>query len=266
MQGKSPLCLCSVQLHHADNWVQVRKMRCDDQPNGCSPCMQNHSECKTTDRITGKATVRGYVQSLESRVEELENRLAALGEDARPYVNYKDAIRAPLMPWHENQQSSNRRLWESNAHNLKPSNSRACNFNANTTHGASSNASDEATVQLPDFRTGLAGNNYLGVSTGNSLLSSIRGTSMTVLGMEIDLADYMSADVDEPDPLIPCTHPVYNKSYRAFVQTAFGTTPKLKQVELPPRSEGMNFAHVYFRLINPYLPVVHKPSLLATVS
>ena len=88
---------------------------------------------------------------------------------------------------------------------------------------------------------------------------------MSVLGME-DLADYMSADVDEPDVARTKTQPVYNKSYRAFVQTAFGTSPKLNKVELPPRSEGMNYAHVYFRVTNPYLPIVHKPSFMTTVS
>lgn len=270
MQGKFARPIENI---HADGLGQVRKMRCDDQPNGCSPCMQNQSECKTTDRITGKATVRGYVQSLERRLEELqhrshelESRLAALGEDVRPYTNYEDPAMAPLAQWNENYRSSNRRLWEDNGHNVKTSNQGDSVLNGNTAHGPCSNAPGEPSPQLPNFRGGLTGNNYLGVSTGNSLLSSIRGTSMTVLGIEIDLADYMSADVDEPDPSVPCTQPVYNKSYRAFVQTAFGTGPKLSKVELPPRSEGMNYAHVYFRLINPYLPVVHKPSLLVTVS
>ena len=89
---------------------------------------------------------------------------------------------------------------------------------------------------------------------------------MNVLGMEIDLADYMSADLDEPDPTPGGTGPpVYNKSYQAFVQTAFGTSPKLSKVELPPRSEGINYAYVYFRVTSPYVPVVHKPSFMATV-
>lgn len=88
---------------------------------------------------------------------------------------------------------------------------------------------------------------------------------MNVLGMEIDLADYMSADLDEPDPFHAGTRPVYNKSYRAFVQTAFGTSPKLNKVELPPKSEGLNYAQVYFRVTNPFLPIVHKPSFMAMV-
>ena len=257
------------------NLLQVRKMRCDDNVNGCAPCLHNQSECKTTDRITGKATVRGYVQSLERRLEELESynrllqgRLVLLGEDVpdiEPEIKYEDPATAPLVQWHEEQGAGNRSAWDTNGGGTRDSDHDRGSFGGNIINRRTS--AEESPSRLPEFRSGLAGNNYLGVSTGNSLLSSIRGTSMNVLGMEIDLADYMSADLDEPDPTPAGTRqPVYNKSYRAFVQTAFGTSPKLSKVELPPRSEGLNYAHVYFRVTNPYLPVIHKRSFMATVS
>ncbi|CAD6571612.1 MAG: hypothetical protein ASARMPRED_004654 [Alectoria sarmentosa] len=254
---------------------RVRKMRCDDNVNGCAPCLQNQSECKTTDRISGKATVRGYLQSLERRVEELEShnrllqaRLASLGEDIpdfEPKIKHEDPATAPLVQWHEEQRVGTHSAWDNNG-----GGTRGSDHGENSFGGIMINrpmSAEESSSRLPEFRSGLAGNNYLGVSTGNSLLSSIRGTSMSVLGMEIDLADYMSADLDEPDPTPAGTRPpVYNKSYRAFVQTAFGTSPKLSKVELPPKSEGITYAHVYFRVTNPYLPVIHKPSFMATLT
>ena len=250
-------------------------MRCDDNVNGCAPCLQNQSECKTTDRITGKATVRGYVQSLERRLEELENhnrllqgRLASLGgeiSDIQPKIKYEDPTTAPLVQWHEEQRAGNHLAWDKNARGTRTSDHGDSSFEGNMTDR--SMAVGGSPSRLPYFRDGLAGNNYLGVSTGNSLLSSIRGTSMNVLGMEIDLADYMSPDLDEFDPTPAGTRPpVYNKSYRACVETAFGMSPKLSNVELPPRSEGINYAHVYFRVTAPYVPVIHKPSFMATVS
>jgi hypothetical protein len=75
--------------------------------------------------------------------------------------------------------------------------------------------------RLPEFRTGCTGDNYLGVSSGNSFLSSIRGTALNVLGMEIDIADFTSSDVDEPDQSTFQVEPLYNKSYQSFMQTAF---------------------------------------------
>lgn len=254
---------------------RVRKMRCDDNVNGCAPCLQNQSECKTTDRITGKATVRGYVQSLERRLEELEShnrllqgRLASLGEDVLDIelqIKYEDPATASLVQWHEEQRVGNRSAWDKSGEGTRGSDHSGSSFRGNIIGGPTS--AEESPSRLPRFRDGLAGNNYLGVSTGSSLLSSIRGTSMNVLGMEIDLADYMSADLDEPDPTPAGNRPpVYNKSYQAFVLTAFGTSPKLSKVELPPRSEGLNHAHLYFRVTNPYVPVIHKPSFMDTLT
>ena len=244
-----------------DAW-QVRKMRCDDRPDGCAPCRQNQTECKTTDRITGKATVRGYVESLERKIQELESynrqlqtRVMSLGGDVASDSRFMNSSAIPQ--WQEKRGAVNKSTAAGSnkvlAHGLEESLGDAC-YNS------------EDAIHLPDFRSGLSGNNYVGVSTGNSLLSSIRGTSMNVLGMEIDLADYASADLDEPDPTRADMQPVYNKSYRACIQTAFGTSPKLSKVEIPPRQEGMEYARIYFTGINPYLPILHQPTFLNTVS
>jgi hypothetical protein len=117
---------------------------------------------------------------------------------------------------------------------------------------------------LPAFRTGCTGDNYLGVSSGNSNLSSIKGTALSILGMEIDIADFDSVDMDEPDPSV--FHPqLYNKSYQAFLQSALNINPRIEKVELPSREEGMTYAQWYFRVINPYVPLLHKPTFFKLV-
>ena len=250
-------------------------MRCDDQPDGCASCRQAQTECKTTDRITGKATVRGYVESLESRLGELEQytrdlqaQVRALGGEVKLEPKVQDILPVPYSHFFggvngEDQQASiNNDLVESQSGH----DARTKTYNNPGRGPTPTNGLSEGRIRLPTFRSGLSGNNYLGISNGNSLLSSVRGTSMNVLGMEIDLADYMSADLDEPDPLLGARQPVYNKSYRAFVQTAFGVSPKLNKVELPPRSEGMNYANVFFKITNPYAPIVHRPTFMTMVS
>lgn len=221
--------------------------------------MQNQSECKTTDRITGRATVRGYVQNLERQLEslrlrnrELEDRMATVGINIKPPHEYTDSTATSLIQWNETQGNQDHQAWRNEAN-------------------SSSNVppqfpGDNPLFRLPEFRNGLAGNNYLGVSSGNSLLSSIRGTALNVFGMEIDLADYMSSDLDEPDPSNFLTNALYNKSYHAFIQTAFSAIPKLEKPELPPRNEGLIYAQWYFRVINPYLPILHKPTFISLVS
>lgn len=237
-------------------------MRCDDRPDGCAPCRQNQTECKTTDRITGKATVRGYVESLEHRIQELEihnrqlqRRVVSLGGD----VAIEDSL---------GQSNTIPHSLEKQGHIDKDvgTDSRVLNVNGYKEAESHTTYDYGDAVHLPDFRSGLAGSNYVGVSTRNSLLSSIQGTSMNVLGMQIDLTDYASADLDEPDPSRTDAQPVYNKSYRACIQTAFGSSPKLSKVELPPRKEGLEYATIYLTGINPYLPILHAPTFMETVS
>jgi len=248
-------------------------MRCDDLPEGCSPCMQNQSPCRTTDRITGVATIRGYVQSLERRVQEMEahnrelqSRLISMGVDLKPTDTYLESVTAPLEQWSQSQGSGrNHQRWGSNSHVGNPTKSSATQVNPIPNGSSTVLEPDSNLFRLPEFRSGLAGDNYLGVSSGDSFLSSIRGTALSVLGMEIDLADYMSADLDDPDPSRPQDEPVYNKSYHAFIRTAFSANPKPQKPSLPPKKEGLTYAQWYFRVINPYLPFLHKPSFMSMV-
>ena len=124
---------------------------------------------------------------------------------------------------------------------------------------------DTSGYRLPDFRNGLTGDNYLGVSSGNYFISAIRGTVLNVLGMEIDLADYMHADLDEPDPSKYDEEPVYNKSYSSFIFTAFSSKSKIKHMDLPPREEGFRCTEWYFKMIHPYLPILHRPTHMKLV-
>ena len=138
-------------------------MRCDDNVTGCAPCLQNQSECNTTDRITGKATVRGYVQSLERRLEELENhnrllqgRLVSLGEeipDVKPNLEsnlkYEDPATAPLVQWHEEQRHGNLAARDKHGGSY---------FGGNTINKPSS--AEESLKRLPEFRSGLAGTRH----------------------------------------------------------------------------------------------------------
>lgn len=250
------------------NMPQVRKMRCDDQPDGCASCRQANTECKTTDRITGKATVRGYVEGLEGRLAQLEDynrqlkeQVLSLGQEPRP---------EPITQHHFLGQRDELSKGVPSNGQRGPQNNGVLDLGWSAKADEPRRASDlslDGRVRLPKFRAGLSGNNYLGISSGNSLVNSVRGRSMHVLGMEIDLVDYMSPDVDEPDPSI-IGPPIYNKSYRAFVETAFGTSPRLlheRDVQLPPREEGLNAADVYFRITNPFTPVVHKPTTMKLV-
>lgn len=244
-------------------------MRCDDNTEGCAPCMQNQSPCKTTDRITGRATVRGYVQSLERRLQqleshchELEDQLAAHGIDFKPSNQYSDYPDPPGSSHKDGHEPLPRPDWYNDAHSTSNG---TCYPSTDDVSFRRMSQTDGSVSRLPDFRNGLTGENYLGVSSGNSLVSCIRGTSLNVLGMEINLADYMHADLDEPNPSDYEKQPMYNKSYYAFILTAFSAKPKPEEVGLPSRAEAMKCVEWFFKVVNTYLPVLHRPSFMTLV-
>lgn len=117
---------------------------------------------------------------------------------------------------------------------------------------------------LPAFRAGCTGDNYLGVSPGNSNLSSIKGTALSILGMEIDIADFDSVDMDEPNSA-DLHGQLYNKSYQAFLQSALNINPRIEKVDLPQRADALTYAVWYFRVLNPYMPLLHKPTFMKLV-
>jgi hypothetical protein len=211
--------------------------------------LQNNTECRTTDRITGRATSRGYVEGLEQqnrdlmlRVQELEREKKASNGYQNTSYEYAQAlsnVQRPAYSPTEYPQTGSGLVGQQQETNM---------FRA-----------------LPTFRAGCTGDNYLGVSPGNSNLSSIKGTALSILGMEIDIADFDSLDMDEPDASV--FHPqLYNKSYQAFLQSALNINPRLDKVDLPSRSDGLIYAQWYFRVINPYLPLLHKATFMKLVS
>jgi hypothetical protein len=194
---------------------------------------------------------------MEQRIRELEHRLIQAGADPKPSNGYHDTS------------ATNYGYGQPPAHSL------ASAWNSNNNPGYTPQPSNPLSAQqqetnmfrtLPaSIRAGFNGDNFLGISPGNSNLSSIKGTALSILGMEIDIADFESLDMDEPDPSV--FHPqLYNKSYQSFLQTALNINPRMEKVDLPSREDGMTYAQWYFRVLHPYTPLLHKPTFFKVVS
>jgi len=192
---------------------------------------------------------------MQHRIRELEQRLIQGGADVKPSNDYHDA---PSSSYDYSQTSAGQPpSWNAAASSYTPP-------NGHNTAVAGQSQETNIFRALPAFRAGIPGDNYLGVSPGNSNLSSIKGTALSILGMEIDIADFESLDMDEPDASV--FHPqLYNKSYQAFLQSALNINPRIEKVDLPSREEGFTYADWYFRVINPYLPLLHKPTFFKSV-
>lgn len=230
-------------------------------PGGCSPCLQNQTECRTTDRITGRAAPRGYVEGLENQNTQLQNKVAELERLLlQTGVDYK-----PSSGFHD----SNGNMSNGASYTFQSSNAAAPAWQNPTssysTASSTTSRDGHAIRSQPILKTGFSGDHFLGVSTGYSHLSSIKGTALSILGMEIDIADFSSEDVDEPDPSMFHAQ-LYNKSHQAFIQSTLNVNQRIEKLDLPPREEGLTYAEWYFRVINPYLPILHKPTFMKLVS
>ncbi|KAF4312441.1 hypothetical protein GTA08_BOTSDO11730 [Botryosphaeria dothidea] len=266
----------STRTGQACDRCKVRKIRCDGRPGGCSPCVQNNTECKTTDRITGRATTRGHTEALEYENNQLKGALYALqqqlkeiGVEPRIPANAQappgftpSPLPEPSPAW-QNSLPQQTQTWGS----TPPAPARAPLSVSNYPNVTDANGipRDTETPQfrgpnLPTFRTGLHGDNYLGVSSANSVLSPIKGTSLSFYGMEIDLNDFVPDDVEDS------SNPV---SYQHFLSVAFNAPdcPRPKKEELPASySECATYATWYFRGLHPYAPVLYKPHFFDLLS
>jgi hypothetical protein len=194
---------------------------------------------------------------MAARIRELEALLTQNGIDVKPSnVHYDSSMQA--YSYSVAGQNGHGQMWNTGGQSTSYS----------SAAGTGTNSTQQETNMfraLPAFRPGCTGDNYLGVSSSNSHLSSIKGTALSILGFEIDIADFPSPDMDEPDPSV--FHPqLYNKSYQAFIQSALGVNPRIDKVELPVREEGLTYAQWYFRVINPFCPILHKGSFMSLVS
>ncbi|KAI9830514.1 MAG: hypothetical protein M1819_005472 [Sarea resinae] len=189
-----------------------------------------------------------------------------MGVEIKPSNVFHEPTANPTLDWNHSNANNNAPIWTAGGTPGPASNGNMVNYNAQAP-GATNQRSQETNLfrALPVFRAGCNGDNYLGVSSGNSFLSPIRGTALSVLGMEIDLADFSSSDVDEPDPSV-FQPDLYNKSYQSFLQSALNVNQRIEKVDLPSKIEGITYADWYFRVMNSYLPVLHKPTFMALLA
>lgn len=240
----------SKRTGQACDRCKVRKIRCDGRPEGCTPCEQNRTPCRTTDRITGRATVRGHAEAMESEnsylrahIADLQAQLKEHGIEPRPPPTYTNNLQTPSHPW--SSASNDTPSWPDASRRTSPS----------PLPGYAPAAAPPKPESLPQFKHGSIGDNYLGVAPGDLALSHIKGTSLSIFGTEIDITDFMPCDSEyEKDAM----------SYSTLIKIAMGGHP-VDTPQLPPYNELKEYAIWYLRSMNPYTMLVHKPAFMQLV-
>ncbi|KAI1076207.1 hypothetical protein F5B20DRAFT_557099 [Whalleya microplaca] len=237
---------------------KVRKIRCDALPEGCSHCINQNLECYVTDRVTGRTERRGYMQELErekmdmlNHIRDLEKVLQSKGVEVKPWHSTSfPAKEGPSMGFDDgvghSMHGTPKEQW--------------------TPLGSSIWVKDLPTrIPMADIPHTIVEprpvDTHLGVGSDHALMSSIKGTTLSILGSTIDIGSFDVPDMDEPSPLADARSPRYNKSVQALLQSCMRVNPPL-QVDLPPRGDAFTYAEWYFLMIYPFHPILHKPTFM----
>ncbi|KAI0006599.1 hypothetical protein F4779DRAFT_620429 [Xylariaceae sp. FL0662B] len=243
---------------------KVRKIRCDALPEGCSHCINQNLECYVTDRVTGRTERRGYMQELErekmdmlNHIRHLEKLLQSKGVEMKPWhstsfpakegpnVAFDEGINHGMM--HE---SATKEQWSQ--------------------IGSSIWVKDPPSkIPVADISHALVeprpADTQLGVGTDHAPLTSIQGTTLSILGSTIDMGSIDAPDMDEPTFMTEARPPLYNKSLQALLQSCTQVNPPLR-VDLPPRGDAFTYAEWYFLMIYPFHPILHKPTFMTLLT
>lgn len=219
------------------------------------PCRQNNTECRTTDRVTQRATVRGYTENVErdntilrQHILELESQVKELGGEPKTtsqYASVRDQEpRWPLssgaagQPWNRNETA----------------------YDAQLDHRIDQEANLFA---IRSEGRGNESDGWFGISPANSLLSPVKGASLTLFGMRIDISDFTA--IGSEDHASPAS---YMTLMNLMASRERGRTPELlANAKLPDAySDALSYTRWYIQAVNPWLPVLHKPQMLELVS
>jgi len=196
---------------------------------------------------------RGYLENLEAKCQELEQRNKEL---QTALIAAQASARAPSngFPPFENQEwviggtkPDLRNVFSDRSNEYPPMNGAVTPL-------------EKPAPRTTSFRPGNPSTHYLGISAGNSYLSSMKETALSLLGVNIDLS---VLDPNEPSKHSGSTR--LDETYGSCLSTIFNLNPNVPKAELPPQAEGIQYVHYFFMISHPYLPILHKPTFLQMV-
>ncbi|KAG5945928.1 hypothetical protein E4U53_006660 [Claviceps sorghi] len=241
---------------------KVRKIRCDALPEGCSHCINLNLECFVTDRVTGRTERRGYMQQLEREknsmiayIRDLERLCADKGVQVRPWEHGPASARS-------SSEAANSET--ADATDSSTPTDGWSRYGLLYIKDTCSPSVDKTAIRprIPrnEWRTRPEETNW-GVVGDAAPLSSLKGTTLTLLGTTIETTSFDAPDVDEPPSDMDPSMPLYNKSLQAFLRSSMRVNPAV-HVDLPTRQNAFMYAEWYFISVACFMPILHKPSFM----
>ncbi|KAI1177206.1 fungal-specific transcription factor domain-containing protein [Nemania sp. FL0916] len=217
------------RIAQACDRCRSKKIRCDGIRPTCSQCSNVGFECKTSDKLSRRAFPRGYTESLEERVRQLESEV----RDLKDLLDEKDEKIDLLSKMHDHHRSPSTRPSASPKPQVEPE--------KDTTTPAKQ---DVFRVQATPLLLGVENSDsyFMGSSSGRAFIETFK-RKMQENGK-------------------PCVD--FNPEAFLHIQGCYPLVAKSSSQSLraPPRLFSDRCVNIYFQEWAPLFPILHKPTFL----
>ncbi|RGP59378.1 transcriptional activator acu-15 [Fusarium longipes] len=214
------------RIAQACDRCRSKKIRCDGIRPTCSQCANVGFECRTSDKLSRRAFPRGYTESLEERVRQLESELREL----KDLLDEKDEKIDML----------------SKIHGSRPSLSMSASSTAvkEARIEAQTTKEDTFRVQAAPLLLGVENSDsyFMGASSGRMFIDAFKRKVQETGKSSTDFNTEAFLHVQGCKPL--------------------GHMPPEQALIAPPRLFSDRCVNVYFQEWAPLFPILHKPTFL----
>ncbi|KAI2625817.1 fungal-specific transcription factor domain-containing protein [Hypoxylon sp. NC1633] len=215
------------RIAQACDRCRSKKIRCDGIRPCCSQCANVGFECRTSDKLSRRAFPRGYTESLEERVRQLESEVREL----KDLLDEKDEKIDMLSRMHDHRQPSIGSAGSPRAVEQRRD-------------LASPAREDTFRVQASPLLLGVENSDsyFMGPSSGRSFIESFK------------------RKLQENGK--PCSD--FNPEAFLHIQGCYPLVAKqpAQSMRVPPRLFSDRCVNIYFQEWAPLFPVLHKPTFL----
>ncbi|KAM0557237.1 hypothetical protein ACHAPJ_005501 [Fusarium lateritium] len=214
------------RIAQACDRCRSKKIRCDGIRPTCSQCSNVGFECRTSDKLSRRAFPRGYTESLEERVRQLESEVREL----KDLLDEKDEKIDMLSKIHGNRPSSSMPV---------------------SSPAASEQRSDIQATKEDTFRV-QAAPLLLGVENSDSYFMGASSGRTFIEAFKRKIQETGKPTTD------------FNPEAFLHIQGCKSLGPKSPEqsLKLPPRLFSDRCVNVYFQEWAPLFPILHKPTFL----
>ncbi|KAL9132164.1 MAG: hypothetical protein Q9217_000098 [Psora testacea] len=244
------------RIAQACDRCRSKKIRCDGITPCCSQCANVGFECKTSDKLSRRAFPRGYTESLEERVRNLEGEVKEL----KDLVDAKDEKIDMLSRIYSNTPSLGR---------LSSTTSSSSTDATSRTNSIDMHILDEDTITLHQSTTsnGDAGRGpyFTGPSSGRAFLG-VYTNHFSNHEQYLIAADAFKAKLKEMGKPFP------DFNTQAFFEVEMQDVPPLQtpnsspNAKMPSRMASDQMINIYFQEWASLFPILHRPTILKLYS